>query len=163
MKIHVRLILLLSLLGLPVAAQAQTSVDAGKAFKVILTHDGVNASEYQITLDPPGTTAPNIVQTLAASVRDTATGEVTFDVPAQTSAGSWTVAACARNVDPLKVAQTATACAPTLAFAVVIPKMPSPAVPTIRISGTLTLANGTVQPFTATVDTISLALPTVVK
>lgn len=146
---------------LPVVASAQTSIDAGKAFKVMLTHDGVNASEYQITLDPPGTTAPNIVQTVPASARDTATGDVTFDVPAQTSAGSWTVTGCARNVDPLKVAQTATACTTALAFSVVIPKMPSPTLPTIRISGTLTMANGQVQPFTATVDAITLALPAV--
>jgi hypothetical protein len=145
---------------MPALASAQTTIDAGKAFKVVLTHDGVNVTEYQITLDPPGTTAPNIVQTLAATARDAATGEITFDVPAQTSAGSWTVTGCARNVDPLKVAQTATACTSAVAYSVVTPTMPKPAAPTIRISGTATIA-GVSQPFTLDVETVTITLPPV--
>lgn len=150
-------VLALCLLGLPAIASAQITVDAGKPFRVILTHDGLNVTDYQITIDPPGTTAPNIVLTRVLATRDTATGEVAFDVNAQTVAGSYTVVGCARNVDPANVAATSTTCAASVAFSVVVPTMPKPTVPTVRITGTLT-ANGQTIPFSADIATILLTV-----
>jgi len=152
----VRKLLPFLLLLLPAIAHAQPTVDAGKAFKVILNHDGANVTDYQITIDPPGTTAPNIVRTLLVAARDTTTGDVTFDVPAQTLAGAYTVVGCARNVDPAGVATTGTKCTSAVPFNVVVPTMPVPTAPTLRIGGTISIAGGPPQPFTA--DVVSLTL-----
>ncbi len=148
----------LCLLSVSSSAFAQTTIDAGKPFKVIATHSGQNATEYRLTIDPPGTTAPNIIATKLAAERDPVTGDIVFDVAAQTVAGAYTAVACARNVDPTKIANTGEGCSGVLAFNVVIPTMPKPDAPTIRLQGTLSIAGGPVQPFTADVTGLSLVV-----
>jgi hypothetical protein len=147
-------------LGLPGAganllAQSAPAVEAGKAFKVAVVHDGVFTTQYVLKVDRPGTLA-TIVTTLPVS--SLVSGEVTFDVAGQSVVGAYVAKVCARNVDATDPALFAERCSADLPFTV-MSTLPAPSTtPTIRIIGTISVDGGPVQPVVLDVASVTAVI-----
>jgi hypothetical protein len=120
-------------------ATSATTIDLNKAFRACVTQaDLTNVSHLVVIIDRPGTLTD---QTFTQPVSIVSAGEAVFDLPAQSTTGSYSIKACARNVDPTDATNFSEKCSVSLAFTVGKPVMPAPTVaPTIRLSGVLTVA-----------------------
>lgn len=128
----------------PCAAPAIASVPAGTAFRVCMSHDGINTTDYVLTVDKPNTTADFTATKLVSALVN---GAILFDVPAQTTAGAYTVKVCARGGG-------GTTCSDLVPLTVAPPPLPpAPVKPGIKIIGTATIA-GRRMPITIDVERV---------